>query len=613
MILRLFSKSSPIIKTSALGVQARRLPIILATFGLIVAAITLWYILSPVLLNNTSVVYLDSAKPVEVRVEDLLNRMTTAEKIGQLALVDKNSIHNPKDITKYGLGALLSGFGAKPEPNEPAAWLTMVNDFQSYAQRTRLKIPLLYGVDGIHGHTNVPGATVFPHFIGLGASQDVDLVRRVAQATAAEMAATGIYWNFSPNLDVVQDTRWGRTYESFGSDLAMVSRLGHAYLEGAGALPYAKIVSTAKHYLGAGDMTWGSSSNENFKMDQGITQVDEETLRRVHLPPFQMAAEAGVASVMVGLNTWNGLKLSANRYLLTDVLKGELGFTGFVVSDWYGVYEIPGGEYRAAVTAINAGVDMVMLPYDYRSFFRYLTKALETGEITKDRLDDAVRRILTVKFKTGLFDRPATNTSRLAQVGAAEHRAIAREAVRKSLVLLKNDREVLPLSKAIGRILVAGSAAHNLGRQSGAWTIEWQGVDGNWFTGTSILDGIKNTLGANSVVEYNLEANFPTTSQLADIGIAVVGEPPYAEGWGDKENPALTPQDLQIIAKLKAASKKLVVIIVSGRPLDIRPYAAEWDAVVAAWLPGTEGQGVADVLFGDFPFTGILPVVWPQQ
>ncbi len=578
----------------------------------IATVITLNSVMDNTKLTNTiDAIYRDSKQPVSVRVNDLLSRMTTAEKIGQMALVEKNSIHDPDDLIRYGIGALLSGGGAKPNPNTPQAWLEMVNGFQIYSQRTRLGIPLLYGADGMHGHANVPGATIFPHFIGLGATNEADLVRRVAQVTAAEMAATGINWNFSPNLDVVKDTRWGRTYESFGSNPATVSTLGRAYTEGVNSFSENLMVSTAKHYVGAGDMSWGSSSNNNFKIDQGTTKIDKVILRRVHLPPFKAAVAAGVMSVMAGLNSWDGVKVSANSFLLTDVLKKELGFTGFVVSDWYGVYEIPGGEYQAVVTAIKAGVDMIMLPYDYKSFVSYVTLALRRGEITETRLNEAVGRILTVKFKAGLFDRPLVNDKNLYQVGAAEHRELAREAVRKSLVLLKNKQHTLPLNKQTTRIVVAGSSAHNIGRQCGGWTVEWQGIDGNWIPGTTILDGIKKIVAKDTVVDYDLQGNFTSTDKPAEVGIAVVGEAPYAEGWGDLEHPALTLEDLQTIAKVKAASQKLVVVIVSGRPLDIQPYINKWDAVVAAWLPGSEGSGVADVLFGDYPFTGILPVSWP--
>lgn len=559
--------------------------------------------------ETASYPFRDASLPLEVRVEDLLARMTTAEKIGQMAMVERKSIYDRGDIARYGIGALVSGGGSNPTPNTPASWLEMANGYQSDALRSRLGIPVLYGVDGIHGHANVPGATVFPHFLGLGATRDADLVRRVARATTAEIAATGVYWNFSPNLDVPRDMRWGRVYESFGSDTALVTELGRAYQEGINGFEDPSIGS-AKHFMGNGDARWGTSVNKDYRIDQGATEVDEATLRRVHLPPFKAAVEAGATSVMIGLNSWNGIKLSANRYLMTDVLKGELGFDGFTVSDWYGAYEIPGGEYRATVTAIEAGLDMFMLPFDYISFIGYVNQALENGDLTQARVDDAVRRILRAKFRAGLFDRPLADASRLSRVGSDEHRAIAREAVRKSMVLLKNAGRTLPLDTKTPRIRVAGSAAHNLGRQCGGWTVEWQGIDGNWIPGTTILDGIKAAAAEGAEVEYDLDGNFTPRAPLADVGIAVVGEAPYSEGYGDSEHPALTPEDLATIAKVRAASKRIVVIIVSGRPVDIRPYARNWDAVVAAWLPGTEGAGVADVLFGEYPFTGKLPVKW---
>lgn len=552
--------------------------------------------------------------PVDERIEDLLSRMTEEEKIGQLALVVKNSITTLDDVTRYGLGGVLSGAGGRPEPNTPAAWLEMVRSFQDRAKASRLGIPLLYGVDATHGHANVIGATVFPHAIGLGASHDPDLVYRVAQVTTQEMVATGIRWNFAPNLDVSQDSRWGRTYETFGSDTDLVSRLGRAYVEGTQSFSSsaARAIVTPKHYLGSGAMVWDSSSNPKYKIDQGTTNADEATLRRVHLPPFKAAVEAGASAVLVGLNSWNGAKLAASHHLLTDVLKGELGFYGMVVSDWYGVYEIPGGEYRAVVTAINAGVDMVMLPYDYRSFIGYVGDALRAGDISSQRLDDAVRRILRAKFAAGLFEEPASDGAALSALGSAEHREVAREAVRKSLVVLQDRNKTLPLSGRRDLVIVAGSAAHNLGRQMGGWTVEWQGIDGNWVPGTTILDGIRAAVSEEMAVDYSPEASFGRISEKADVGIAVVGEAPYAEGWGDNAHPSLSKDDLAVISRIRAVSKRIVVVIVSGRPLELPSVSKQWDAIVAAWLPGSEGEGVADVLFGSYPFTGTLPLAWPR-
>lgn len=553
-------------------------------------------------------IYQDSTRPVEERIEDLLSRMTTDEKIGQMALVEQNSLLWKSDIANYHLGGLLSGGGGGPNTNDPAAWLAMVNSFQDVAQSSRLDIPLLYGVDAVHGHNNVYGATIFPHAIGLGASGDADLVQRIGAIAGEEMVMTGVNWNFSPTVDIAQDTRWGRTYETFGSDPMVVSALASAYLEG---LQSAQIVGTAKHYLGTGAMVWGTSTNPDFQLDQGAIEADEATLRSVHLPPFTSAIKAGVGSIMAGHATWNGVEIVASRTLLTDVLKEELGFNGFVVSDWYGVYEISDDKYASTVTAINAGVDMVMLPYDYRRFTRDMQQALENGDISTARLDDAVRRILRSKFTAGLFERNAASNNTFGRFGSAEHREVAREAVRKSLVLLKDAQNILPIAPATPRILVAGSAADNLGKQSGGWTVEWQGIDGNWIPGTTILQGIKSAVSSETVVEYRQTGDFSLQAELADVGIAVVGETPYAEGWGDEEYPALSDEDLQTIDNLRAVSKHVVVVIVSGRPLDIGAYAGDWDAIIAAWLPGTEGDGVADVLFGDYPFTGILPIAWP--
>jgi len=544
-----------------------------------------------------------------MRVDDLLSRMTIAEKIGQMALIEKNSIRDPNDIAKYGLGALLSGAGAKPTPNTAEAWFQMVKTFQEHAKKTRLGIPLFYGVDANHGHGNVPGATIFPHQIGLGASKDARLVRNVAKATAEEVAATGMNWVYSPNLDVAQDTRWGRTYETFGSDPVIAGALGKAFIEGLQSFEKngGHVAATAKHYVGNGASEWGSSSNTDFHIDQGDSNTSDAEMRRTQIEPFRQAVKADARSVMVGLNKWNGEKVIFNTYLLTDVLRGELGFEGFVVSDWYGIYEKESNLYLALVRAVNAGVDMVMLPFDYKGFSRNMHRAVANGDIDQARIDEAVRRILKAKFETGLFDSDVMG--HVGDIGTNQHRELARKAVRASLVRLTNDG-VVPISKNASRIYVAGSAADNIGMQSGAWTVEWQGIDGNWIPGTSILKGIQDRAPASTAVEYDLNADFTNTNGMADVGIAVVGERPYAEGWGDLEDPRLSVEDLTTIAKLKRVSKRIVVIIVSGRPLNINNDAKDWNAVIAAWLPGSEGAGVADVLFGDYPFVGTLPVDW---
>jgi len=558
--------------------------------------------------------YLNLNLSIPERVNDLMGRMTEWEKIGQMALIEKNSIHDLSEITRYNLGALLSGGGAGPKQETPLAWLNMVNSFQAAANNTCLKIPLLYGVDAVHGHANVLGATVFPHAIGLGASHDADLVKRVADATAQEMAATGIYWSFSPNLDVAQDIRWGKTYETFGSDTANVAKLGVAYLQGTQSSPnnYLNVLATAKHFIGGGSMEYGTARNKDFKIEEGNIFLDEKLLRQTHLVPFQKAIASGAQVVMVSTATWNGKMNTSNQYLLTDVLKKELGFSGFVVSDWYGVYQVSPTRYESLVSSINAGVDMVMTPFEYKDFMANMQKALAGGDISKERIDDAVRRILTVKFKTGLFDRPVADAKGLSIIRSNGNRELAREAVRKSQVLLKNKNSALPLSKSENKIIIAGSAADNLGRQAGGWTTEWQGIDGNYgITGTTVLQAIKNAVSKNVDIDYNLLGDFSKESSIADVGIAVVGEKPYAEGWGDNGNPSLSAEDLKTIQKVKTKSKKLIVIIISGRPLDIKQYINDWDGVVAAWLPGSEGSGITDVLFGDYRFSGWLPVEWP--
>ena len=350
-----------------------------------------------------------------------------------------------------------------------------------------------------------------------------------------------------------------------------------------------------------------------YQLDQGDAQIDEATLRAVHLAPYQAAIDAGAQSIMVSYSSWNGEKMHGNRALLTDVLKGELGFDGFVVSDWQGIDQIPGKYNSDVVTAINAGIDMVMVPYDYVAFIDTLTQAVEAGDVPMERIDDAVRRILRVKLELGLFDQPPAEPAGLKAIGTEAHRQLAREAVQKSLVLLKNDGRVLPLAKDAPLILVAGQSADDIGRQAGGWTIEWQGKEGDITEGTTILEGIKQAVAADSKVVYNRFGKFDRIKDKADVGIAVVGELPYAEGVGDSADLTLSDADVAAIQGLREHAEKVVVVLVSGRPMVITEQLPLADAWVAAWLPGTEGQGVADVLFGDAPFTGKLPFSWPRS
>jgi len=563
-----------------------------------------------VLTPPSDALYKDQSQSIDVRVADLLRYMTLKEKIGQMALVEKNSIQSIDDISEYNLGGLLSGSGAKPEENTKEGWREMIDAFQAEANASRLGIPLLYGTDAIHGHAHVPGATVFPHAIGLGATANPELVEAVAEATAQELSATGANWNFAPNLDLPKDMRWGRVYEAFSDDSKLVSTLGVAYLQGLQNAPGHKVLGTLKHYVGLGSMGWNTSTNKNFKIDQGVTLPDEEALAAHFIPPFKAAIDAGALSVMVGLNTWGDTKMVLQKKLLTDVLRDELGFKGFTVSDWYGVHEGRKNIFGATVASVNAGVDMLMLPFDYKTFVRHMKIAHALGLVSEDRINEAAGRILYAKFAIGLFDDAAFLDA--TAVGNDEHKALAREAVARSLVLLKND-EVLPIPESVSHIRVAGSAADNVGMQMGAWSIEWQGIDGNWMEGAqSILAGIEAHAGEDTLVEYDLNGVFDD-SRKAPVGIAVVGEKPYAEGWGDKEFPILSSEDRSAIAHLQQSCEKVVVVIVSGRPLFIENEIESFDALVEAWLPGSEGGGVADVLFGAKPFVGTLPVAWPLR
>jgi len=562
--------------------------------------------------------YLEAAQPLAARVDDLLGRMTLEEKIGQMTQVEKDSIA-PGDITQYFIGSILSGGGGSPESNTVQGWQEMTAAFQDEALATRLGIPLIYGVDAVHGHNNLYGATIFPHQIGLGATGDSELVRQIGQATAEEILATGIPWNFAPVVAVPLDIRWGRTYEAYGQDPELVAELGLAYMQGLQSLPdgytatpgqslYA--LATPKHFLGDGGTVYGSSDESNYLLDQGDMRLDEATVREYFLPPYQVAVENGARSIMASYNSWYGLKMHANEEWLTGVLKDELGFSGFVVSDWGALNQIDFNYYDAVVSGINAGIDMNMVPTDYKTFINTMLKAVDEGDISIERIDDAVRRILRVKFELGLFDNPYGDPELASAVGAEAHRQLARQAVRQSLVLLKNEKESVPIAKDTPLIYVAGRGADDIGLQSGGWTISWQGGAGDILPGTTILDGIRSTVSPDVDVRYDADGLFEGT---ADVAIVVVGEFPYAEGAGDRADLSLSKKDIDVIQNVRAHSDEMVVIILSGRPLIISDQLQEAEAWVAAWLPGSEGQGIADVLFGDHPFTGKLPVSWPRD
>ena len=548
--------------------------------------------------------YQDPRRPVAERVDDLLARMTIDEKVGQMTQPDHTYLKSPDDVARYFLGSVLSGGDSEIPDLSAAGWADFVTGLQRRALATRLGIPLLYGIDAVHGHNNVRGAVVFPHNIGLGCTRNPGIVEEAARVTAQEVTATGMHWAFGPCVTVPQDERWGRTYEGFGETPGLVADLGAAAVRGLQGDDLSRpggVLASAKHYVGDGGTTKG--------VDQGDTRVDEATLRRVHLPGYVAAVKAGVGSVMASFNSWNGEKLHGHKYLLTTVLKGELGFKGFVVSDWKAIDQLPGNYAQQIEKSIDAGVDMVMVPDVYPEFFETLKQLVVAGRLPMARIDDAVRRILTVKVRMGLFERPFGDRSLLAQVGSAAHRSVARQAVRESLVLLVNRNTVLPLSATTPGIFVSGKAADDVGLQCGGWTITWQGSAGPITEGTTILQAIRNA-APRSTVSYSRTGN---VAKGARVAVVVIGEAPYAEGKGDRTDLALDPADVALVRKVKASGLPTVVVLVSGRPMILEPILPHADAIIAAWLPGTEGDGVADVLFGPYNPTGKLSHTWPRS
>jgi beta-glucosidase len=560
--------------------------------------------------DGSSADWREPSQPPDARATALLAEMTTDEKIGQMTQLEQGSV-TPKGVTDLMLGSVLSGGGGAPIQNDAGGWHRMVADFQAGAGLTRLGIPILYGVDAVHGHNNVVGATIFPHDVGLGAAADPDLVEQIGRATAAEMVATGIRWDFGPVVAVPQDVRWGRTYEGFGEDPSLVADLGAAMIRGlqGDALTTAgTVAATPKHFVGDGGTAWGSSTTNDYEIDQGVTDVDDATLRSVHLAPYVAAIEAGARIVMASFSSTGAGKVHADRHLITDVLKGELGFTGFVVSDWAAVDQVDPDYATAVARAITAGIDMVMVPTDGPRFQDAVRAGLANGAITDERVDDAVRRILSVKFELGLFEQAIVPAADPTEVGSAEHRALAREAVARSAVLLKAAPGLLPLASDDG-VILAGSGADDIGRQSGGWTISWQGSDGPITPGTAIAAALSERLGSRLTRWSN---GTPLPTGQAPVGVVVVSEPPYAEGVGDSATLTLPPEDVATVAAVRPLVDRLVVVVLSGRPVILDEILPVADVVAAGWLPGTEGAGLVDVLYGDVPFGGRTPYTWPR-
>ncbi|WP_226667610.1 glycoside hydrolase family 3 protein [Microbulbifer aggregans] len=583
-----------------------------------------WPQLAPALPKNPA---------LEQRIANLLSQMTLEEKVGQMIQAEIKFV-TPEDVKKYHLGSILNGGGTFPNNDKfatPDDWRQLADDYFAASMDTSdggVAIPIIWGSDAVHGHNNVIGATLFPHNIGLGAARDPELIRRIGEATAREVAVTGIDWTFAPTIAVVRDDRWGRTFESYSEDPEIVASYAREMIKGIQGektseqfLDGRHLVSAAKHFVGDGGTTRG--------IDRGDTQVTEKELAEIHSGGYFTALESGVQTVMASFNSWNGERLHGHKYLLTDVLKGRLGFDGFVVGDWNGHRFVDGCTVESCAASINAGLDMFMVPSDWKALYLNTVAQAQSGEIPMSRIDDAVSRILRVKIRAGLFERDRPLAGQTGIMGNAEHRAIAREAVRKSLVLLKNNDNLLPLNPG-QNILVAGDGADNISKQSGGWTISWQGT-GNTaedFPGaTSIFQGIEQavqTAGGNVVLSENGDFNADSFSngQKPDVAVVVFGEEPYAEWHGDLasiEYQLGSKNDLELLQKLKSQGIPVVSVFLSGRPLWVNKEINQSDAFVAAWLPGSEGAGIADVILTDaegnkqYDFTGRLSFSWPDQ
>ncbi|XP_074353688.1 uncharacterized protein LOC141692674 [Apium graveolens] len=566
--------------------------------------------------------YKDWNLPVSVRIEDLLSRMSLEEKIGQMTQIER-TLASPEVMNKYFIGSVISEGGSAPGVRASAeTWVDMVNEIQKGALSTRLAIPMIYGIDAVHGHNTVYGATIFPHNIGLGATRDPVLVKKIGAATALEVRATGITYAFAPCVAVCRDPRWGRCYESYSEETSIVRAMTEVILGLQGDIPaYSqmgvpfvsgknKVASCAKHFVADGGTNKGINEND--------TLISVNGLLSIHMAPYYDAVKKGVSTIMVSYSSLNGVKMHANRHLVTDFLKNTLNFKGFVISDYQGLDRITTphhANYTFSIEAgINAGIDMVMVPKAYEEFIDGLTALVTNKFIPMTRINDAVERILRVKFIMGLFEDPLADLSMTKYLGSKVHKELAREAVRKSLVLLKNgkyaDQPLVPLPKKVPKILVVGKHANNIGYQCGGWTIDWQGQDGNITVGTTILSAIESTVDKETEVVYqeNPEADVFKSNPFS-YAIVVVGETPYAETFGDSLNLTI-PEPGPSIIKNVCENIKCVVVLITGRPVVIQPYLATIDALVAAWLPGTEGQGIADTLFGDYGFTGKLSFTW---
>ena len=550
-------------------------------------------------------------------VEEVLSEMTLEEKVGQTIMADLDFI-KPSDLKRYPIGGILNGGNTSPNGNQRAStneWKRLAQDFYDESTNSGAGIPILWGTDAVHGHSNVFGATIFPHNIGLGASANEKLLEDIGAAVAEEVLATGLYWTFAPTVTVPQDYRWGRTYEGYSESPELVSKLGEAFiygLQGRGDqfLAPNKIIGTAKHFLGDGGTYLG--------VDQGDTKVSENILKDIHGTPYYSALDACIQTVMASFNSWNGSKVHGNEYLLTEVLKNQMGFDGFVVGDWNGHGQIPGCSNGSCPESLIAGVDMYMVPENWKDLYRNTLRQAENGDIPIERLDDAVRRILIVKERLGLFEGKKPSNSPFSEVGLQHNRDISRQAVRESLVLLKNNENVLPIKQG-KKVLVIGPDADSLRTQTGGWTLDWQGTNNqnkDFPNSVTFLDALKEEVGAENVTHVQFLNS--VNAEDYDVAIVAYGEQPYAEGVGDRSNLNFSSKRHIAFLELLAENKiPTVSLFFTGRPLWVTKEINLSDAFVVAWLPGTESRGMTDVLVnGDktnYDFTGKLPFSWPKN
>jgi len=562
---------------------------------------------------------------LDARVEQLLARMTPAQKVGQLIQADIGSI-TPDDLRHYPLGSILNGGNSSPRDDKlaaPSEWLSLADRFYEASMADSPEgLPLLWGTDAVHGHNNIPGATLFPHNIGLGAARDPQLIRRIGEITALEVRVTGLDWTFSPTVAVARDARWGRTYESYAENPGLVREYAAAMVEGLQGTPGtpqfldgAHVLATAKHFLGDGGTEGGR--------DQGDDTASESELRDIDAAGYEAALIAGIQTIMVSYSSWQGTKMHGNHALLTEVLKGRMGFDGFLIGDWNGHEQLPGCTAVRCAPAVNAGIDVLMAPDGWRELHDNLLRQVRAGQIAAQRLNDAVRRVLRVKLRAHLDSegRPSARpfAGHYELLGAPAHRAVARQAVRESLVLLKNRQHLLPLSPR-AHVLVAGDAADSIARQSGGWTIDWQGTEPNqdFPHAETIYAGIAHCVqAAGGSATLSPEGIF---TSRPDVAIVVFGEHPYAEYVGDVTTLEYSPadkHDLALLRRLRAQNIPVVALFLSGRPLWVNAELNAADSFVAAWLPGPEGGGVADVLFRAadgamrYDFRGRLSFSWP--